>query len=200
MDGRDRRSRQFGGNVGGDHRQAKNLDMECLAGRPDPLQLRPREVAQTQLEVAPRNRLLHRVGLPIELSANRRPNEVGAIGIESLSNEQVDVAEIDISEIYGDLLAVPPADRSFLPETIPLPSTWMVNCLRWGEFNTYRTRSPRNCSKWGGAGRNEMEGRAERAPRVAKASCLPSSLRDGVRPAPLDIAPEVAANAPLEPK
>ena len=84
MDGGDGRSRQFGGNIGGDDRQAENLDMKCFAGRPDPLEIRPGEVAQAKLEVASRDGLLHRVGVTVELGADRRSNEVRTIGIESL--------------------------------------------------------------------------------------------------------------------
>jgi len=81
--------------------------MKCLAGCPDPLQIDLGEVAQTKLEVASRNRLLHRVGLSVELGADGGPNEVRAIGIKSLPNQQFDMAEIDKSKIEGDLLAIP---------------------------------------------------------------------------------------------
>ena len=73
---------------------------------PGPLEIRPGELAQAKLELASRDGLLHRVGVTVELGADRRSNEVRTIGIESLSNQQIDMAEIDIAQIYRDLLAI----------------------------------------------------------------------------------------------
>src|ERR1700756_3842668 len=61
---------------------------------------------QTDVELVSSDRLLHRLGLPIELISDRRPNEVGSIGVEPLLHQQIDVAEIDVAEIDRDLLAV----------------------------------------------------------------------------------------------
>jgi hypothetical protein len=40
------------------------------------------------------------------LVADRRPNEVGAIGVEALLDEEIDPAEIDEAEIDGDFFGV----------------------------------------------------------------------------------------------
>jgi hypothetical protein len=51
-------------------------------------------------------RLLHRVGVGRELIADRRPDEVGSVRVETLANQKVYVAEIDESHIDRDFLAV----------------------------------------------------------------------------------------------
>ena len=75
-----------------DHGQAENLDMKRFARRPDRLEIRPVVVAKTKIEVASGDGLLHRVRVPVELVADRRPDEVRAIGIEALVDQQVDMA------------------------------------------------------------------------------------------------------------
>jgi hypothetical protein len=61
---------------------------------------------QTDVELVSSHGLLYGVRLPIELISDRCPNKVGSIGIEALSNQQIDVAEIDVTKIDGDPLAV----------------------------------------------------------------------------------------------
>jgi hypothetical protein len=81
--------------------------------------------------MASRGRLLHRVVLTIELVADRRPNEVGAVGVKPLLDQEIDVTEVDKAKIDCDLFAV----RHFRAKlvnlfrhiAIPLPSVRMVN-------------------------------------------------------------------------
>ncbi len=61
---------------------------------------------QAEVELVPGNDLLDRVVVAVELIADRRPDEIGAVGVEALPHQQVDMAEIDEAEIDGDLLAV----------------------------------------------------------------------------------------------
>jgi hypothetical protein len=106
LDGCDRCARQIGRNVGCDNRQAENLDMKRFTGRTDRLKIQAAVLPQTKIELASRDGLLHRVGVPIELSADRRSDEVRAIGIEALPDQKIDVTQIHISKIDRDLLAV----------------------------------------------------------------------------------------------
>jgi len=106
LDGRDRCPREIGRNVRGNDRQAEDLDMKRFTGRPERLEIGTAVLTQTKIELASRHRLLHRIGVTIELGADRRPDEVGAVGIETLPDQQVDVPEIDESHVDGELFAV----------------------------------------------------------------------------------------------
>ena len=124
--------------------------MKGVASRPDPLQIRPGKVAQTKVEVASRNRLLHGVRVTVELVANRRSDEVGAIGIESLSDQQIDMAEIDKSQIDRDLLtireAVCPSFKTILP-----PSGWKVfgrHLRKYKTLGVFRKRQASRLAGW----------------------------------------------------
>ena len=63
----------------------------------DELSIRMRlvELAQTQIELMATHRLLYGVAVSIELIANSRANEVGAVRKESFMNQQVDLTEVD---------------------------------------------------------------------------------------------------------
>ena len=111
LDGRDRCPREIGRNVRGDDRQAENLDMKRFAGRTDRLEIGTAVLPQTKIELASRHRLLHRIGVTIELGADRCPDEVGAVGIEALPDQQIDVAEIDEAHVDGELFAVHDPER-----------------------------------------------------------------------------------------
>ena len=50
--------------------------------------------------------LADRLGMPVELVADGRADEVATVGVEALLHQEVDPAEIDIAEIERDLLAV----------------------------------------------------------------------------------------------
>src|SRR3954471_946027 len=62
---------------------------------------------QTEIQTMPSHRLPQRVFVPVELVADRGSDEVGAVGVECLLNEEVYLTEIDVSEVDGDLLAIP---------------------------------------------------------------------------------------------
>ena len=68
---RDGLARQFGGNVGGDDGKSEDLDVERLAGRLHGFQVRPAVAPQAEVQLVPGDRLFHRVGMAVELVANR---------------------------------------------------------------------------------------------------------------------------------
>ena len=49
---------------------------------------------------------MYHLGVPFKLVANGGPDEVGSVGVESLLHHEVDMAEVHIAEVDGDLLAV----------------------------------------------------------------------------------------------
>jgi hypothetical protein len=79
---------------------------------------------QTKLELVSSNGLLDGIAVAIELIPDRRSNEVGAIGIEPILHQEVDVAEIDIAEIDCDLLAI----SHFRPKLLHLPDHFYHPC------------------------------------------------------------------------
>src|SRR5438876_11329638 len=54
----------------------------------------------------PHDRLLDGIRVSCKLVADRRPDEVGATGIEALANQQIDMAEVDESDVDCDFLAL----------------------------------------------------------------------------------------------
>src|SRR5208283_506321 len=102
----DRRPREFRGDVVVDGRKPEDLDLEPAALGLHRLQLFAAEASEAELEGVPHDRLLDRVRIGGELVADRRSDEVGAIGIESLAHQEVDMAEVDESQVDRDLLAL----------------------------------------------------------------------------------------------
>jgi hypothetical protein len=64
------------------------------------------DLAQTELERVPVHRARHFGGMAAELVADRRPDEIRPVRVETLLHEEVDPPEIDIAEVDRDLLAL----------------------------------------------------------------------------------------------
>src|SRR5919202_518489 len=95
---------QVRGNVLGDARQAQHVDLEPVPGCPHRLEVLARVVLHAERQGLAGDRGTDRLGMLGELVANGRADEVGAVGVEALLDEQVDLPEIDRAEIDGDLL------------------------------------------------------------------------------------------------
>jgi hypothetical protein len=52
----------------------------------------------------PHNRLLDGIRVTGELVAERRPDEVGAIGVKALAHQQIDMAKVNESDVDCDFL------------------------------------------------------------------------------------------------
>ncbi len=144
-DGVDGDQGQLRGHVIGDAGQAQDLDMQFLAGRPDRLQVLPAVMTQAQLQGAADHGLVDHLGMGAQLIADRRANEVGAVGIEALLHQQIDLSQIDEAQVDGDLLgftglgtnrvyAHEHPHRIYLeprrhPNNILLDGVWMVEYL-----------------------------------------------------------------------
>src|ERR1700751_996431 len=80
------------------------------------------------------------VGVPFELIANCGSNEIGPVRVETLLHHEVDLTEVNVTEIDRDLLAVGSFwaelmhNRSHVhrPNAIYMDGTWMVatHCAR----------------------------------------------------------------------
>jgi hypothetical protein len=63
-------------------------------------------VAQAEVEALALRGPAGRVGVALELVADGGADQVGAVGVEPLPDQEVDAAEVDEAEVDGDLLAV----------------------------------------------------------------------------------------------
>lgn len=105
VNGSDRCAGEIGGNIGGNNRKAKDLNVQHLARRLHRLQILPAVVPQAKFQALPGERLSDRIIMAIEMIADRRTYEIGAVGVKSLLNEKVDMAQVHIAEVDRDLLA-----------------------------------------------------------------------------------------------
>ena len=90
----------------GDAGKAEHPDVERLAGSARRFEILAAVVPQAEVEALARDGLLGRVGMPLDLVADGGADEVGAVRVEALLHQQVDVAEVDIAEVDRDLLGV----------------------------------------------------------------------------------------------
>src|SRR4051812_17192190 len=123
---------EFGSDVLGDGGEPQDTDIEHLPRVPRRLEVFSAEVAEAKIHALARHGLPDHVGMPFDLIADRGSYEVGAVGVEPLLHQQIDMAEIDIAEIDGDLLAVRHlrSDLGYVAGhliSILSPSVWMVN-------------------------------------------------------------------------
>jgi hypothetical protein len=86
--------------------QSQYTDMEQLAGGTHRLQIFTAKMPQAELHFFSGYRLLDRVSMSFELIPDGGANEVGAVRIKPLLNHQIDVTEIDMTEVDRDLLAI----------------------------------------------------------------------------------------------
>src|ERR1700758_3977866 len=69
--------------------------------------------------------------MALELVADRGPDEIGAVGVEALVHDQIDLAEIDVAQIDRDFLGIRGLGSQLMynighPSTIHLTSGWMA--------------------------------------------------------------------------
>ena len=124
----DSRSGQFGCRIVSDGGQTKNLDMQQLAALPGRLQFVTTVVTQTERQGVPVNRLGEDRGMPIELVANGRANEIACGWRQPVPHHQIDMTKIDEAEVDCDFLAV----RRLRPEFLNLsPSPSLHHLHGW---------------------------------------------------------------------
>src|SRR5262249_23624027 len=81
--------------------------------------------------------------MPRKLVADRRPNEVGTVGIESFLNQQIYMAEVDVTQVDRNLfrLACSVAESMNLGNHRCSPSVWMVYGWSAPNFKAFRRMS-----------------------------------------------------------
>ena len=93
------RRRHVRGNGG----EPEHLDVKLFTGGLDGLQIRARIVPETKLQRMPHDRFPDLLAMSRKLVADRRTDEVRAVGIKAFLHQQIDVAEIDVTEVDCDL-------------------------------------------------------------------------------------------------
>src|ERR1700745_1622488 len=102
----DGRPGELGRNIQGNAGKAQDPNVEDVSGVTRGLEVLTAEMSQPKIKALARRRLLHDIGVPIELVTNGRADEVGPIRIKTLLHHQIDVAKVDIAEVDGDLFGV----------------------------------------------------------------------------------------------
>ena len=122
---------QLGRDVLGDGGQPEHSDVQRLPGSLRGFQIFAAVMAQAQFDAFSRDGLLGCLRMSLDLVANGGADEVGAIDLEPLLHEKIDMAQIDISKVDRDLLGVGRLAAKLIDIvghlTILLPSVWMVN-------------------------------------------------------------------------
>ena len=77
-----------------------------FARRLNGFQVLPGKGPQAQFKGEARSRLLRRIGMGRKLVADRRADEIRAIGIEAVAHQKIDRSEIDKAKIDSQLLAI----------------------------------------------------------------------------------------------
>ena len=91
------------GYIGSNARKAHHLDVKFFPCGPDGLEILAAEVAKTQFQRMANHGLRDGVSLGCELIADGRPDEIAAVGVESLLHQEVHPSQVDIAKVDGDL-------------------------------------------------------------------------------------------------
>ena len=83
--------------------EPEHLDVKLFTGGFDGLQIRARIVPETELQRMPHDRFPDLLAMGRKLVADRRANEVRAVGIKAFLHQQIDVAEVDVTQVDRDL-------------------------------------------------------------------------------------------------
>src|SRR3954468_5058987 len=125
----DRGEGELRGDVVGDRRESQDAQFHRPARVPELLEVTAAEVPGSQRQRPARDRVVDRARPGLELPPDGRADEVGPIGVEPLVHEEVDLAEVDETDVDGDLLALVDLGHvtSLGSGTILSPSHGMVN-------------------------------------------------------------------------
>ncbi len=94
---------EFWCHIGGNTREPEHLNIESFPGCFCGFELFSGVVPQPKVELLPRHRLLHGVGMTVELVADGCSDEVSAVRVKPVLDHQVDMAEVNVAKINRDL-------------------------------------------------------------------------------------------------
>jgi hypothetical protein len=113
------------------------MDFQHFSGSTRRFEIFAAVVTQTKVQSLTDCGLLDNVGVPFELIANCGSNEIGPVGVKALLHHEIDLTEVNVTEIDRDLLAVSGfwaklmhiRNHALHPGTICLDGIWMVRTL-----------------------------------------------------------------------
>ena len=126
--------------VRGDAGKAQHMDVELLAGGAHRFEILAAVVAQTEVQALVGHRALQRIGVALELVADRGADEVGAVRVEALLHHQVDLPKVDVAEIDRDFLAVAGLRSQLMHVACHLLTILIPSMTRWYEDGCRRSR------------------------------------------------------------
>src|SRR5262249_49393515 len=98
------RQSKRGRHVGGNGGEPEHLDVKLFTRGFDGLEIRARIVPETKLQRMPHDRFPDLLVMGRKLVADGRANEVRAVGIKAFLHQQIDMAEVNVTQVDGDLL------------------------------------------------------------------------------------------------
>src|SRR5258707_8863694 len=88
----DRGTRELGSDVRSNAGETEHLDMQHLAGRTRRIEVLATIMPQPEVEIFPYGGLLDYIGVALELVADRGPDEISPVRVETVLNHQIDMA------------------------------------------------------------------------------------------------------------
>ena len=70
------------------------------------LEILSRVLTKTEIEMVSGNRFFYIIRVATALVSDCRADEIRPVGIEAFLNQQIDLAQVNVAEVDGDLLAV----------------------------------------------------------------------------------------------
>src|ERR1700756_2695889 len=113
------------------------MDFQHFSGSARRFEIFATVVTQTKIQPLADCGVLDNVGVPLELIAYCGSNEIGPVRVETLLHHEVDLTEVNVTEIDRDLLAVSRFWAELMhirshvdhPFAIYLDGIWMVQAL-----------------------------------------------------------------------
>jgi hypothetical protein len=120
------------------------MDFQHFSGSTRRFEIFAIVVTQTKIQPLTDCGLPDNVGVPFELIANCGSNEIGPVRVETLLHHEIDLPEVNMTEIDCDLLAVSRfwaelmhiRNHACHPCTIHMAGIWMVRTLAQGDDRT----------------------------------------------------------------
>src|SRR5690242_10171315 len=130
---------ELGGHIWSDTGQAQDMDVQLLPGVTRRLQIFAAVLPQTQIQALSISGALDHLRVAFELIPDRRPNEIGAVRIKALPDHEIDLAQVDVTDVDRDLLGIARL-RAQIPNVVRVhaaisrPSSWMIDGWQHGAF------------------------------------------------------------------
>src|ERR1700737_3000596 len=100
------RARKLGSDIVCDAGQSQHADMEHLSGGTHRFQIFTAEMMQAELYFFSGYCLLDRLSMPFELITDGSADNVGAVRVKPFLNQQINLTEIDVTQVDRDFLAI----------------------------------------------------------------------------------------------